>query len=271
MTTSDALLAAVLASTDDDLPRLVYADWLDENGQAERAEFIRAQIELAKYPHDERSRHFPVCLGPRMPDCSWCELRFRELQLIGDSVSDQPNTVHPQYYKWIGDIPSHMVPVRGFGMGADSLPHEQCIRRGFISEVRCSLADWCGGVCPTCDGWAFDTLHDERTGRTDHVACQRCNQTGRITAIGPAVVRAHPVERVVLTDCRPMQRQGGWSMAPMYTPVRMRFDIELSRDTFVTEEDAIRHTSDLFIAWAKSQPHPARIVTSPVSVDFVTG
>ncbi len=43
-----ALLAAVAANPDDDLPRLVYADWLDENGQPLRAEFIRLQIEIAR-------------------------------------------------------------------------------------------------------------------------------------------------------------------------------------------------------------------------------
>jgi len=40
-----ALLRAVCAAPDDDLPRLVYADWLDENGRADRARFIRLQIE----------------------------------------------------------------------------------------------------------------------------------------------------------------------------------------------------------------------------------
>jgi uncharacterized protein (TIGR02996 family) len=40
-------LADILANPRDDAPRLVFADWLEEHGQAERAEFIRAQIELA--------------------------------------------------------------------------------------------------------------------------------------------------------------------------------------------------------------------------------
>lgn len=40
------LLAAVIAHPDDDVPRLVLADWLDEHGESERAEFIRVQIEL---------------------------------------------------------------------------------------------------------------------------------------------------------------------------------------------------------------------------------
>lgn len=39
-----AFLNAITAQPDDDLPRLVYADWLDENGQSPRAEFIRLQI-----------------------------------------------------------------------------------------------------------------------------------------------------------------------------------------------------------------------------------
>jgi len=45
-----ALLAAVIAHPDEDTPRLMFADWLEENGQPERAEFIRAQIEAARFP-----------------------------------------------------------------------------------------------------------------------------------------------------------------------------------------------------------------------------
>jgi uncharacterized protein (TIGR02996 family) len=43
-----AFLNAIIAAPDDDLPRLVYADWLQENGRPERAEFIRLQCELAQ-------------------------------------------------------------------------------------------------------------------------------------------------------------------------------------------------------------------------------
>lgn len=41
-----AHLAAIRAAPDDDAPRLVYADWLDEHGQPDRAELIRVQVEL---------------------------------------------------------------------------------------------------------------------------------------------------------------------------------------------------------------------------------
>ena len=50
MNEGEALLAAILASPDDDTPRLVYADWLDEHDEPERAEFIRLQIALAHAP-----------------------------------------------------------------------------------------------------------------------------------------------------------------------------------------------------------------------------
>ena len=41
----DALFRAVCEQPAEDTPRLVYADWLEENGQSERAEFIRLQCE----------------------------------------------------------------------------------------------------------------------------------------------------------------------------------------------------------------------------------
>lgn len=48
MTDREALYAAILAAPDDDLARLVFADWLEENNERERAVHLRAQVELAK-------------------------------------------------------------------------------------------------------------------------------------------------------------------------------------------------------------------------------
>lgn len=41
MTDERALLAAITANPDDDTARVVYADFLEENGESKRAEFIR--------------------------------------------------------------------------------------------------------------------------------------------------------------------------------------------------------------------------------------
>src|SRR5438045_918727 len=46
MNTGQALFQAVLDAPDDDAPRLVYADWLEENGQEDRGEFIRLEVRL---------------------------------------------------------------------------------------------------------------------------------------------------------------------------------------------------------------------------------
>jgi uncharacterized protein (TIGR02996 family) len=46
------LLAAVIAQPNEDAPRLIYADWLEEHGQPARAEFIRVQIACAQLPAD---------------------------------------------------------------------------------------------------------------------------------------------------------------------------------------------------------------------------
>lgn len=43
----DGLYRAVLQNPADDMPRLMLADWLDENDRPRDAEFIRAQVELA--------------------------------------------------------------------------------------------------------------------------------------------------------------------------------------------------------------------------------
>src|SRR4051812_30955169 len=60
-----AFLGAILEAPDDDVPRLIYADWLEERGDP-RAEFIRAQCTLAQLPADDERR----------PDLEACEARL---------------------------------------------------------------------------------------------------------------------------------------------------------------------------------------------------
>ncbi len=53
MSDEEALFRAICEHPDEDTPRLAYADWLDEHDQPERAEFIRAQVELARLPPED--------------------------------------------------------------------------------------------------------------------------------------------------------------------------------------------------------------------------
>jgi uncharacterized protein (TIGR02996 family) len=62
-------LEAILAGPEDDAPRLVYADWLEEHGQPERAEFIRIECEQAV-----------ISPEPGSAPNRWDSPRFWELQ-----------------------------------------------------------------------------------------------------------------------------------------------------------------------------------------------
>jgi uncharacterized protein (TIGR02996 family) len=57
MTNPDALLRAIATNPDDDAPRLVFSDWLEEQGEPERAEFIRTQCQLASAKLTKKRRH----------------------------------------------------------------------------------------------------------------------------------------------------------------------------------------------------------------------
>ena len=84
MTDEDALLAAIRAEPDEDTPALVYADWLQERGHADRAEFIRTQVELARTPHGDDRR---------------TALEVRELQLVAQNAAEwaAPRATFPEY------------------------------------------------------------------------------------------------------------------------------------------------------------------------------
>lgn len=84
MTLEDAFLRAIAEAPDDDTPRLVYADWLTDQGDP-RGEFIHVQCRLAHLGEDDLRRpeleerehelltlHQEAWLGPLCPQlCSW--------------------------------------------------------------------------------------------------------------------------------------------------------------------------------------------------------
>ncbi|MDB5313183.1 MAG: hypothetical protein JWO38_7385 [Gemmataceae bacterium] len=79
MTDLDALYRAILDHPDDDTPRLIYADALEDIGESGQAAFIRAQVEAARSeeyaPAAVRARCFR---GEGIPGADWME-RLPEL------------------------------------------------------------------------------------------------------------------------------------------------------------------------------------------------
>jgi uncharacterized protein (TIGR02996 family) len=83
MTTERAFLADIVQHPDDDAPRLVFADWLEDQGDSARAEFIRVQCELARL--DSADERYP-------------DLNVRQLQLLAEHERD-----------WLGEWADRLV------------------------------------------------------------------------------------------------------------------------------------------------------------------
>jgi len=270
-TDEPAFLKAILANRDDDLPRLVFADWLDErNGprDAERAEFIRVQVELAKIP----VRTFGPSEGKL--ELRHEKLRRREKELWATMVDDKSAFA---WCKVFGDgtllhVEGPKVYDRRDRGGADS--KVVTVSRGFPELVTCTLADWCGGNCWRCAG-SRTNYHDRSQD------CPACHGSGARPTIGPTVVAAHPVTRVTLSDREPLHIENrrtrtrtfmwladddptpplvweGPPRAELFERHRLPAAVMTDelRQRFASAEEARDAVSERLIAWAKEQNRP---------------
>jgi uncharacterized protein (TIGR02996 family) len=94
-----ALLQGILDAPEDDAPRLVFADWLDDHGETDRAEFIRAQVQLALTAEEDPNK---------------AGLQQRADQLLSRHFTE-----------WVKEVP-------GWAR------HEVKFARGFVRDVVCT-------------------------------------------------------------------------------------------------------------------------------------
>jgi uncharacterized protein (TIGR02996 family) len=182
-----AFIRGICEQPEDDLRRLVFADWLTERGEPERGDFIRVQCELAKW-RTNKSEGVDGSLSPAGISLH-SALRRRERELFDAHTREWFGS--PQIIPFLSG--ESEATLRQYGDHAKSV-----VRRGFVAEVRCRLAVWVGGECPECDGGSdayYNTPGEERDS-----PCSWCRGNGEVPDIGPRVVAEHPVERVVLTD-----------------------------------------------------------------------
>lgn len=126
MTPTDrGLLDAIAAHPADDALRLIYADWLDGQGQEERAEFIRVQCELTKMA----ARHHYECTSTVKRAMESAELRRRERELLCRNF-DKWNPLPPDPHGRVWDMQNF----------DDDDPEPEArfralFRRGFIASI----------------------------------------------------------------------------------------------------------------------------------------
>lgn len=182
-------LLTVLANPADDGPRLVYADLLEECGQCDRAEFIRMQVELAaehqvlgncRAWRDENDEMDMDC-----GCCPACQLRI---------LADELLAVHEA--EWLAEEMGLIWVVKNIP------PVKVAWKRGFVSQIECTLAVWRGRTCERCSGKGWIGYHSDDPERGGD-SCPTCHGVGRTGGIGPQLVRRAPVEAVVVTDKRP--------------------------------------------------------------------
>lgn len=111
MTHEEAFIQAICENPDDDAPRLMYADWLEERGDP-RGEFIRVQMKIAEkgFYSDGTPCAYQRCQ----------ELRQQERILLSKGND----------YRWF------------FRRGALGEECKWIFRRGFVERVELTTADW---------------------------------------------------------------------------------------------------------------------------------
>lgn len=143
------LMLGILNHPKDNDRRLVYADWLEEQGKSERAEFIRVQVEIAGNGRQLHCSLFMYTCGELWSDleglkehgCAGCQ-RYATLRLRERELLTAENAMRWSFDELLWDA--------GFKGSfctlnfCDQSAHWFGVRfeRGFISQVGCTVTDW---------------------------------------------------------------------------------------------------------------------------------
>lgn len=174
-----AFISAICERPDDDLPRLLYADYLDDRGEHDYAEFVRVQCELVS------------CERALYGDTGGYESRYaalssRERALLKENWRDwTPDLLHAgEHRAGLNWGPAEVIAQTSEEY--DSNERRSCeFRRGFLHTIRCTAAAWMRPVQNGAGNWQVVP------GRTSS------DRDGLMT-VGQSILAQHPAERVVL-------------------------------------------------------------------------
>lgn len=231
-----ALLECVVSNPEEDLPRLVLADWWEENGQPERAEFVRVQVELAAAVPPTGVKDRPVdLLGgqgrvfyKRGRESAWgkrqafLRRRDREIKQDGHTLWRKVAAVADLFGRPIlntGGCFNQDEPMNVVSWGWS---------RGFVSSLTCTAADflrverallWPPETmeCRTCGGGVIGKPKPGSGpgGQWLGRMYDRCSGTGRIALPRPTDVCAVcEGERIFQTAADPKNSTWTWEEIP---------------------------------------------------------
>lgn len=159
-----ALLRRVCEKPADNAPRGVIADWIQDHGDDERAEFIRLQCNgMECGPGDRNS----------IPSFAVAKSYF----------ANCPNFPQGSFVKWSRGFISEIRLTCAEFIGG---PCGKCNGTGWI----------------TSRVWHGPTQDDDEIS-TSSSPCEHCKRTGHIDGIARELFQKHPIVKVVLTDKRP--------------------------------------------------------------------
>lgn len=209
-----AWLASIKEMPDDDNRRLFAADFLEERGEGERAEFIRVQVELAKTPE-------LVWRNKLLHKAEWQSIRPRaepwgerfELAAPSDAIGvyhyRETNQNHVRLY---GRMSALADGIYGPTLGPLALAGGTWeVDRGFVSRVSGPLVSLIGGECGRCcllpgDDHTTEPISDiAEDGRTHwHLrVCTNCSGVGTIPGVLRELVKREPVMKFEVTNKDP--------------------------------------------------------------------
>lgn len=226
------------------------------DGNAERAEFVRVQVELAALSADrggDGRTWKPEELKRRDA------LRRREKALIADhwlnwlaELSLCKTWRHPKdalAWEFVGTEPDLTVT----------------FRRGFVASVTLPCGAFIGQPCDRCAGQGSYHTTVTRESRVDH-SCEDCGGSGRTPGLAARLFAVAPVEKVTLGDREPRQLGdghwiwvGAWPQVASAVPPELRaiMDARVAEERrplpwYSTREDALGWLSAAAVAFGRA-------------------
>jgi uncharacterized protein (TIGR02996 family) len=223
MTDGAALLRAIIDNPSENAPRLVYADWLDEHDDPDRAEFIRGQIRLSG-------------MEPWDDGYTALDIRCRQLE-----------RAHPEWLGGLGKFVSRSerfygqrdepfergFPARVKQTPAEFAKNQQRFAENPITNIRFAMQVWSGSEWVKRSGSAW--LKQPALARLTGIEFAYLNGQARVKEVVNCLDRVRPLDHFGLVGCG----RGGLDVravlaAPVVAGVRS-LTVQGSRLTEATE------------------------------------